>query len=77
MAKPPFSRGVRWVLGVMVIGLVGVVGRPAIHLVSTIWRDEPPGRFVVPAGHADDISRLNLTPVAEVWRIPEIGRAHV
>ena len=73
MLKPPVPKGVRWILGLMLLGLVGVVGRPAWHLAWTLWNDGPSGQVVVPLGHADDLSRLNLTPVAEVWRIPEDG----
>ncbi|RPI07477.1 MAG: FAD-binding oxidoreductase [Zetaproteobacteria bacterium] len=51
--------------------LSAVLGRPVLHLAGTAWRDAPPGQFAVPAGHADDVSHLNLTPVAEVWMIPE------
>jgi FAD/FMN-containing dehydrogenase len=57
-----------------VAGLVGFAGlaatfaRPVYHVLSTAWRDvnqlEP-----VPAGFADDVSRLNRTPVTEVIHV--------
>ncbi len=72
----PRGRGLRWMRNLFVATVVGAGLLLAVsvgHLARTIWRDAPPGRFGVPEGHADDISRLNLTPVAEVWRIPEDG----
>lgn len=72
-APPARSRRRRCLLAVGVVTLVlsAVLGRPVLHLAGTAWRDAPPGQFAVPAGHADDVSHLNLTPVAEVWMIPE------
>jgi len=44
--------------------------RPVAHVVSTAWNDqnavEP-----VPPGFADDVSRINLTQVAEVIPVEE------
>lgn len=58
------------VVGAAMVAIVAaVVVRPALHLARTAWRDggaRPP----VPAGHADDASRLDLTPVAQTWDIP-------
>ncbi|MBI3864807.1 MAG: FAD-binding oxidoreductase [Planctomycetia bacterium] len=52
------------ILGALAV-IVALTTKPLIHVVSTAWRDvnelEP-----VPAGFADDVSRLNRTPVAEV-----------
>lgn len=58
-------------IGVPALALLAVLGPPVWHLARTAWQDAPPRQFTVPAGHADDISRLNPTPVAEVWKIPE------
>lgn len=45
------------------------VGVPAAHLVLTAVRDQD-SLQPVPAGHADDVSRLNAAPVQEVWAVP-------
>src|SRR4029077_8786773 len=50
------------------IALLAIVP-PTFHLVRTAYLD----RNVVeklPAGYADDVSRLNKTPVAEIWDMP-------
>ncbi len=67
------SRGMRTLIFTAIAGVGLLLAVPVGHLARTIWRDAPPGGFAVPERHADDISRLNLTPVAEVWRIPEDG----
>lgn len=54
------------VVGLCLIAAAGAVSiRPVAHLVSTAWRDgnQLPA---LPPGMADDVSRLNLTPVAEI-----------
>jgi FAD/FMN-containing dehydrogenase len=54
------------VAGICLIAGAGAVSvRPVAHLLSTAWRDvnQIPA---VPAGMADDVSRLNRTPVAEI-----------
>ncbi|HRI13510.1 MAG TPA: FAD-binding oxidoreductase, partial [Verrucomicrobiota bacterium] len=65
----------RWIsLSLVIIGaaLVALVGRPAFHLIRVVWHDSPPGQFKpLPPGQADDVSRLNQIPVAEIWPIPE------
>ncbi len=45
--------------------LSALSARPLIHVISTAWRDID-GVEPVPAGFADDVSRLNRTPIAEV-----------
>jgi FAD/FMN-containing dehydrogenase len=59
---------VRVALAVLV-GLALLLGRPAFHLARVSLRDvderRPP-----PAGSIDDASRLDATPVVEVWKIP-------
>ncbi len=60
-------------MGLAVVGLalLATVARPVFHLTKTWWHDDPAGRFEpLPPGHADDASRLSLTPVAEVWPLP-------
>jgi FAD/FMN-containing dehydrogenase len=52
-----------------VVLLAAFVGRPALHLAETAWRDAD-RREPVPAGHADDASRLECVAVAETWDIP-------
>jgi FAD/FMN-containing dehydrogenase len=46
--------------------------RSAFHLLRTASQDVNELR-PVPQGYADDASRLNLTKVGEVWKIPEHG----
>jgi FAD/FMN-containing dehydrogenase len=64
-AKAPRRR--RIVIGAVcgLAVLAALIARPLIHVVSTAWRDvdeiEP-----LPKGFADDVSRLNRTPVADV-----------
>ncbi len=67
------SRGMRTLIFTAIAGGGLLLAVPVGNLARTIWRDAPLGGFAVPERHADDISRLNLTPVAEVWRIPEDG----
>ena len=47
--------------------LIGAIfcARPAWHLLTTNWRDVDEIESI-PAGFADDVSRLNRTPVAEI-----------
>lgn len=54
------------------IGL-GIVTKPAVHLVRTSWndRDEP---IATPQGSIDDASRLNQTAVSEVWPVPAAAK---
>jgi len=57
---------------IVVVGSFALVcvlfARPLMHVISTAWRDvnqiEP-----VPAGFADDVSRLNRTPVTQVVQV--------
>jgi FAD/FMN-containing dehydrogenase len=57
------------VVAVGSLALFGILfARPLLHVISTAWRDV--GRIEpVPAGFADDVSRLNHTPVAEVVEV--------
>lgn len=50
----------------------GVLYKPAVHVISTAWRDENQMQ-PIPAGFTDDASRMNLTRVAEV--VPIAGDA--
>ena len=65
MSRPRKKRLLLLMGGIVVLVLLP----PIFLLVRTAFRD----RAVVeklPAGYADDISRLNKTQVAEVWDIP-------
>jgi FAD/FMN-containing dehydrogenase len=55
-------------LAVVVLGAV-LFGRAAVHLVWTAAHDRDE-REAAPVGTVDDASRMNRTPVAEVWRMP-------
>jgi len=60
----------KWLM-VLAVGTVASLALvpPIFHLVRTAYRD----RAVVenlPAGFADDVSRLDKTQVAEIWDIP-------
>ncbi len=62
----------RWIgltlIGLLVIAGVGA-GRPT-YLWMKAWLQDKPVTEVLPAGYADDASRLNRTAVAEVWSVP-------
>ncbi|WP_417386184.1 FAD-binding oxidoreductase [Gimesia sp.] len=53
--------------------LITLIGRPALHLAKTAWKDteerEPPQ-----AGFVDDASRMNATEISEVWPVPHNPR---
>lgn len=58
-------------LVVLAFGVIAVLtlGMPIFHLVRTAYQD----RAVIeklPAGYADDVSRLDKTQIAEIWDIP-------
>lgn len=65
------TRRRRAVLGVVLLVCVvaGLTFRPARHLLNAYLADVDE-REPIPIGFADDASRLNLTPVAEVWAVP-------
>ena len=58
-----------FVLLACLITLVLLSIRPLIHLLDAVSEDAN-ARQSAPAGYVDDASRLNLTKVDEVWRIP-------
>ena len=69
---PGWWRRVRWLRATLLLTLAFVlilVGMPACHLMRTWWGDRDERRSPGP-GAVDDASRLNETPVAEVWNIP-------
>ena len=69
--KPPRKRR-RWIalsILLLVTGLC-VYGCDTVHLWVNTWLHDRPAPNIVPPGHADDASRMNLTRVAEVWAIP-------
>ncbi len=67
----------RRVLGILSIGLlvlvVGLLAKPAIHLVRTASRDVE-GLESLPPGYVDDASRLKPTKVAEILEVPSDGQ---
>ena len=49
--------------------LLIAIGRPVLHVARTAYLDKDKiGKL--PAGYADDVSRLNKTPIAEAFDIP-------
>jgi len=50
--------------GAVIVAAI-VLGKPALHLISTAWHDVDEVT-PIPSGFADDASRMNLTQVAEV-----------
>ncbi len=63
-------RGAWLLIAVSALALVAAVaGRPALHLARTAWRDDD-RREPILGGYADDVSRLERTPVAETWAVP-------
>jgi FAD/FMN-containing dehydrogenase len=63
------KRRVLIIVAFVLLVLAGVLARPVIHLVRTASGDID-GLEDLPAGYVDDASRLNRTPVAEVWPVP-------
>ncbi|QDT40303.1 putative oxidoreductase ORF5 in fasciation locus [Gimesia alba] len=55
----------------MVIFLLtaALIGRPLLHLARTAWQDTEV-RESPPEGFMDDASRMNLTPIHQVWPVP-------
>ena len=49
--------------------LLAAIGRPVLHVVRTAYFDRNKVEKL-PAGYADDVSRLNKTPIAEAFDIP-------
>jgi len=67
--RRPLRRVVRWALLLAAVAAVGCCAQPAFLWVGAWVRDKPVSE-PVPPGFADDVSRMNRTPVAEVWPIP-------
>ena len=55
-------------LGLLVV--LVLAGPPILHLART-WISDRDDRAVLTSGMIDDASRLNATPVREVWPVPE------
>lgn len=53
----------------LVLVVVGIVARPATHIIRAIKKDAD-ALQPLPPGYVDDASRLNATKVADVWQIP-------
>ena len=49
--------------------LLVLIGKPLWHIAKTAYYDRP-SIEKLPAGYADDVSRLNKTKIAEEWVIP-------
>jgi FAD/FMN-containing dehydrogenase len=66
-----WSRKRRWlaIVAILIIGLIAVIGRPAVHLIRTALSDRNEVK-PIPSGMADDASRLNATQVAKIWDMP-------
>jgi len=60
----------RWFALVVVAAAAIAIGIPCAHLVRTAIRDRDT-MPAVPAGYADDASRLSAARVREVWPVPE------
>lgn len=63
----------RWQIlagGSLLVVVVILFGPPAMHMAGT-WLSDHDEREVLPAGFIDDASRMNATPVQEVWSVPE------
>ncbi len=74
MSGSKARRRLAWRLAVIAVAVaLAYVARPAFHLVRTVWKDRDE-REALPPAEIDDASRMNRTPVAEVWPIPA-GRA--
>jgi FAD/FMN-containing dehydrogenase len=66
-----WSRKRRWltIVSLLVVGVLAVIGRPAIYLIRTALSDRNEIK-PVPSGMADDVSRLNATQIAKIWDMP-------
>ena len=53
----------------LLLVLAAVSVQPLMHIISTVYQDSNELRDP-PPGFVDDASRLNQTPVAEVWQVP-------
>ncbi|MDA0660104.1 MAG: hypothetical protein O3C60_14855 [Planctomycetota bacterium] len=62
-------RKLRLLVAVLLGSVMLFVGRPAWHVGMAIFSDDD-ALEQIPAGYANDASRLNLTRVAEVWTAP-------
>jgi FAD/FMN-containing dehydrogenase len=69
MASARSRRWRRLALSLPVVVVLGCLGRPT-YLWVKAWLDDKPVADDVPAGFADDASRLNRTRVAEVHTVP-------
>ncbi len=65
----PRKRRWRLVALAALVAVLGVVSRPAAHLIRTAISDRDELR-PLPTGRVDDASRMNETSVAEVWDMP-------
>src|SRR3954464_8701084 len=66
----PISRRTKFLSSLIVaIIAVAVVSRPLVHLAWTTYKDSNVIEKL-PTGYADDVSRLNKTPVAGIWDMP-------
>jgi len=69
--SPGFLRR-KWRLCLFLAGIltvVAVIARPLLHLGTTVYRDDDT-RAQLPAGFLDDASRMNATPMNEVFAVP-------
>lgn len=69
--SPKFwSRRTRWIVAFVIIVSMLISARPTWHLWRAVQRDH--GTLpTIPAGFADDASRLNLTKINRIWEIPQ------
>ena len=68
----PSRRRWLWTVAFIVVicVLIAMLVRPGLHLLSTTVRD--PDELAPPEpGYTDDASRLNETPVARIWPVPQ------
>jgi len=69
-AQYPRRRTVRRIFAFVIALLVLWLARPTFHLLRTAWHDQDQ-RQPAPVGQVDDASRLNATPIVEVWPVPQ------
>lgn len=56
-------------IGLLLVSL-GAISSP-VYLWTFAWLQDQPAAVSLPPKHVDDASRLNPTPVAEVWPVPK------
>ena len=69
-----FQRGFLITFSLLLLLFVVFGARPVFHITRAIWNDRDDA-IQPPTGTANDVSRMNETRVAEVWKIPDDSKS--